>query len=261
MSYIELTEEQEKLAENLVGAIYQDGLDIQSFVTSIYGLPPEAKTEIFASTIEAVSFHQREREEYVTASLFGKSIEDSAARRRLVWLLANSPADPQGAINKLGSDSPVSSVTQITDQEVLNQLSTYKTVEGNLLKLKSTLAIKYNVEPLLPLILNLPPEMIKELAVGIDSYTSYALGLKEESLYTDLPLPKQLHDLLFKISPSLPVFGKESTLEKINYLKILQIICQSIIENSNEGKGVSGEDIKDIAGKTMALTDCEILYK
>ncbi len=256
-----LTDQEEGLLDSLVAQLYQSGADINGAINQIDGLGGK-KTDLFSSAIYSVSFHQREREDYVIASIFGKKITSSNSRKVIMLALANNPTSPDEALRALNiPELPATAIGTVQDQEVLNQLAIYKTVEENLYKLQTQLITRYNVMPVFPLLKNIPAEKLQEISAGIENYINYCLGLEEKVLFSDLPLPPALEKLLMEVSPSLPAFKAESTLERINYMKELLVICSVLVENSARLGQSPDWEIAEIAGKVLALTNTPISYR
>ncbi|MEX1051992.1 MAG: hypothetical protein WEC83_01230 [Patescibacteria group bacterium] len=254
-----LTDGEESFTNSLTAKLYQAESDFNQEINQAVKNGYSAE-KVFPAVIDGVSFHQREREDYIIAYLFSQKITDATLRKRVMLALIGGRQGDYSALDSLAIPGVSSKqLSRIQEAEVQTQLSIYETVEKNLLKLHAQLIARYNVLPILPLLQNLSPDDLGRITKELTNYINYITGQKADALFTDTPFPESLENLLLKVSPSLPVFKATSSVEKVRYLTELQALCLAVGETALQG-GPENDAAVASASETLALVNAPVNY-
>lgn len=246
-----LTEEEDLLASQLVNAIYYPNTaDLPASTGSLQKLPKASQEKVVDSVTSSVTFHQKTRERYIMAEAFDATMQEADPRililRLYQFLATGSSGESSAALNE--AQQKMSS-----NAELSSQVKLWGDTERAMRSLRATLLLAFTVSRVFNLINNYSDEELAELS---QLCSSTVLGLDSEEdlrILSDVPLPKNLSELLVKgkLMPFIKV--DDSTGEVAEKLTLLLVVSTSIIKN-RKTNALTAEQLPQAISELLAHT-------
>lgn len=257
MNDLLLSDQEQALIDALLAGLYYptEG-SVQALFQQFQTITGQSQVKVAETLLTTTSIQQRLRRDFIIQKIFGQS--NIIGRKEAELLIAKLGQDPTGLAPIIAGlnleAAPAPAITAL-DQETIDQITIFNTVDQECQKLFGLVYGQFNVAPYYSLLKQLKAQELAVLEKAVKDFIATLASQEEKALFQPAAVPRIISELLTKGQMGSVLNKPASMADAGILLRNILFIATAISQNMDRPAPLTDAEVIAKIGTLFYVTD------